>query len=269
MADGVGRRRSGGQDGHQLPHARTGLLEAAARAHAPAGGATRPHRARAGRLGGSARRRPAERQHRAADHPPVARHGRELPQDHPGRPGGGAAARADRGEPCARVGSTRSLGQQCPICGAEHVDRQLKPPKSRAGRRWVPLAAPALAALARHRAAQQIERDLFGVDYDDHDLVFCRPDGTPPRPDRVTVEFEQRVRACGLPVVRLHDTRHGACSLMLAGGVPIEVVQMIFGHAGPEVTRRIYKHMLRKETAKQVEKASKLLTRHRPKRKAP
>src|SRR5919112_1714170 len=32
---------------------------------------------------------------------------------------------------------------RCPICGAVHVGRLLKPPKSRAGRRWVPLAAPA------------------------------------------------------------------------------------------------------------------------------
>jgi integrase len=136
-----------------------------------------------------------------------------------------------------------------------------------AGRRWVPLAAPAQQALARHRAAQRIERDWFGADYDEHDLVFCRPDGTPLRPDRVTVEFERHVAACGLPVIRLHDTRHGACSLMLAGGVPIEVVQMILGHASPDVTRRIYKHILRKVTARQVEKAAKLLTRHRPKRK--
>ncbi|MGX6604559.1 site-specific integrase [Micromonosporaceae bacterium Da 78-11] len=157
---------------------------------------------------------------------------------------------------------------RCPICGAEHVGRLLKPPKSRAGRRWVPLAVPAQVALARHLAEQQSERDLFGVDYDEHDLVFCRPDGTPLRPDRVTAEFERHVRACGLPIVRLHDTRHGACSLMLAGGVPIEVVQMILGHASPDVTRRIYKHLMRKETSKQVEKASKLLTRHRPKRKA-
>ncbi|GII25466.1 site-specific integrase [Planosporangium mesophilum] len=157
---------------------------------------------------------------------------------------------------------------RCSICGAVHVGRLLKPPKSRAGRRWVPLAAPAQEALARHRAAQQIERDLFGLDYDDHDLVFCRPDGLPLRPDRVTAEFEQHVRDCGLPVIRLHDTRHGACSLMLAGGVPIEVVQMILGHASPDVTRRVYKHILRKVTSKQVEKASKLLTRHRPKRKA-
>ncbi len=51
---------------------------------------------------------------------------------------------------------------------------------------------------------------------------------------------------------------------MLAGGVPIEVVQMILGHASPEMTRRVYKHLMRKEAADQVEKASELLTRHRP-----
>jgi hypothetical protein len=107
---------------------------------------------------------------------------------------------------------------RCPICGAEHVGRLLKPPKSRAGRRWVPLAAPAQAALARHRAAQQDERDLFGLEHDEHDLVFCRPDGTSLRPDRVRAEFERhvRVRPAGHPAAR---HRHGACSLMLAGDV--------------------------------------------------
>ena len=154
----------------------------------------------------------------------------------------------------------------CPVCGAEHVGRLVKPPKSRKGRRWVPMAAHAQAALARHRAAQQAEREFFGVDYDDHDLVFCRPDGLPLRPDRVTVAFERHVAACGLPVVRLHDTRHGACSLMLAGGVPIEIVQMILGHSTPEITRRVYAHLMRKNAAEQVEKATDLLTRHRPRR---
>jgi hypothetical protein len=43
---------------------------------------------------------------------------------------------------------------------------------------------------------------------------------------------------------------------------------MILGHAGPDVTRRVYKHLMREETSKQVEKASELLTRHRPKRNA-
>ncbi len=155
----------------------------------------------------------------------------------------------------------------CPVCAEVHVGRLFKAPKSRRGRRWVPLAAPAQDALARHRERQQEEREFYGIDYQDHGLVFCRPDGLPLRPDRVTVEFERHVAACGLPVVRLHDTRHGACSLMLAGGVPIEIVQLILGHSSPAVTREVYAHLMRRETSKQVEKAVELLTRHRPTRK--
>jgi hypothetical protein len=46
--------------------------------------------------------------------------------------------------------------------------------------------------------------------------------------------------------------------------VPIEVVQMILGHASPEVTRKVYAHVMRKITAAQVENATQLLTQHRP-----
>jgi integrase len=151
----------------------------------------------------------------------------------------------------------------CAICGREHLGRYFKPPKSRAGRRWVPLAGPARDALDRHRKAQQNERGWLGEGYSDHDLVFCAPDGTPLYPGAVTVAFEAHARACGLPVIRLHDTRHGACSLLIAGGVPIEVVQMILGHTSPAVTRKVYAHLMRKATAAQVESATELLTRLR------
>lgn len=63
--------------------------------------------------------------------------------------------------------------------------------------------------------------------------------------------------------MRLHDTRHGACSLMLAGGVPIELVQRILGHSSPVVTRQVYAHVMRQTTADQVNTATDLLTRHR------
>jgi integrase len=152
---------------------------------------------------------------------------------------------------------------RCPVCGLEHVGRFFKPPKSKAGRRWVPLAGPARAALDAHRVAQRSEREAFGDDYDDHDLVFCEIDGKPLRPGSVTTAFVAHVAACGLPVVRLHDTRHGACSLLLAGGVPIDVVQMVLGHSSPEVTRRVYAHVMRRSASEQVEAASELLTRHR------
>lgn len=100
-------------------------------------------------------------------------------------------------------------------------------------------------------------------DYSEHQLVFSNLDGSPLRPGAVTTAFETRIKECGLPVIRLHDTRHGACSLMLAGGVPIEIVQMIMGHSSPDVTRKVYAHVMRQATTDQVNVATDLLTRHR------
>ena len=50
---------------------------------------------------------------------------------------------------------------------------------------------------------------------------------------------------------------------LIARGVPVEVVQMILGHSSPEVTRKVYAHVLRGQTSKQAERASKLVSRHR------
>jgi integrase len=157
----------------------------------------------------------------------------------------------------------RAADRVCPSCGREHTGLLMKRPKSRAGRRWVPLVGAAQAALAVHKIGQDAEREPFGPDYADHGLVFCQVDGNPLRPGTVTTSFEAHAAACRLPAIRLHDTRHGACSLLLSGGVPIEVVQMILGHGSPDTTRRIYAHLMRKSTAAQVEAASEPLTRYR------
>jgi integrase len=151
----------------------------------------------------------------------------------------------------------------CAVCGVEHKGRFFKAPKSRAGKRWVPLAAPALSAVRAHQIAQSSEREMFGIDYADHDLVFPDAAGNPLRPGNVTLAFERHAKACGLPLIELHAMRHGACSLMLVGGAPIEVVQMVLGHSSPAVTRAVYRHMLKKATAEQIEAATELLTRHR------
>ena len=150
----------------------------------------------------------------------------------------------------------------CPACGTEHVGQIFKSPKSRAGYRWVPLARSAQVALRRHRKAQVVERRHQGQ-YREHDLVFCASNGDPLRPGTVSAQFSEHAKACGLPAIRLHDMRHCACSLLLAGGVPIEVVQMILGHARASTTRRVYAHVMRQTTAQQVEQATELLTRHR------
>lgn len=158
-------------------------------------------------------------------------------------------------------GSVPAVQRVCPICETEHTGLVVKDPKSRAGNRWVPLAQPARSALRQHRHAQDTDRRQ--PSYREHDLMFCTPNGDPLRPGRVSARFAEHVRTSGLPMIRLHDLRHSACSLLLAGGVPIEVVQMILGHAHPATTRRIYAHLIRETTAAQVEQATDLLTRHR------
>jgi integrase len=151
----------------------------------------------------------------------------------------------------------------CPTCGREHVGRHFKRPKSRVGRRWVPLAPSAQVALKAHREAQAEERAMFGTDYRDHGLIFCNVDGDPLRPGVLSREFKSHSQACGLPLIRLHDMRHGACSLMLSGGVPIEVVQMILGHSSPAVTRKVYAHLMKRATAEQFAAGTQRLTDRR------
>lgn len=159
----------------------------------------------------------------------------------------------------------------CHVCAQAHQGRYLKQStKSEAGTRWVPLVRPARDALLAHREAQADLRVAYGDDYADHDLVFPLLDGTPTRPEAVTRRFQQLTDIVPpatpdgrrLPHIRLHDLRHGAASLLLAGGVPLELVAMILGHA-PEVTRQIYAHVLKGPTRDLVETASDLLTRHR------
>jgi len=151
----------------------------------------------------------------------------------------------------------------CPSCARQHTSLLVKRPKSRAGHRWVPRVGAARQARAVRRQTVDVERAGCGSRYRDHGLVVCQVNGDPLRPGGVTCAFEAHVKACGLPLIRLHDTRHGACSLLLAGGVPIEVVQMILGHSSPAVTRLVYAHVMRKATTAQVEAAADLTDRHR------
>ena len=147
----------------------------------------------------------------------------------------------------------------CPFCGGEHTGRRFKDPKTDASARWVPLVDLTVSALLAHRASQEWERQRFGEAYTDHALVFASPDGSPLRPDTVTKTFETLAQAAGLPRIRLHDMRHGACSLLIAAGVPIEIVAMILGHASPNVTRGVYAHVLRGPARAGMEAASALV----------
>lgn len=123
-------------------------------------------------------------------------------------------------------------------------DVQGSTPKSERGRRNVALDAGTVAALREHRKRQLEESLAFGPAYSDNQLVFCREDGAPIHPQRVSVLFRAQVKAAGVPMIRLHDLRHTWASLALQAGVNPKVVSERLGHASVGFTLDTYSHAI-------------------------
>jgi integrase len=117
-------------------------------------------------------------------------------------------------------------------------------PKTRRGERDIALDAETMRVLTAHWAAQRHEKQLLGVGYHDHGLVFAREDGTPVHPDYFSQTFDRTVKRLELPKIRLHDLRHTHATLGLAAGIPVKVMSDRLGHATTSFTQDIYMHAI-------------------------
>ena len=118
-------------------------------------------------------------------------------------------------------------------------------PKTDKGRRNVALDPATVTALRDHRKSQLEERLAWGTAYEDeHDLVFCREDGSPTWPQSLSRSFERHAKQAGLPAIRFHDLRHTHATLALAAGVHPKVVSERLGHASVAITLDTYSHAI-------------------------
>jgi integrase len=111
---------------------------------------------------------------------------------------------------------------------------KLYPPKTPQSRRTLKLPERALEALRRH-AGQRKEGYLLQT-----------RNGTPVAPENFwCCGWKPALRAAGLDEsLTFHQLRHGAASLLLNQNVPIPVVSKYLGHASPNITMRVYAHVL-------------------------
>ena len=116
-------------------------------------------------------------------------------------------------------------------------------PKTRAGERRIYLDKATTGLLREHRKAQLAARMRAGADWQDNDLIFSRFDGTPWRPSYVSRQFAALAQAAGVPVIKLHEARHSAISLMRDAGVDQELRMREVGHSDRSVNDR-YTHVL-------------------------
>lgn len=118
-------------------------------------------------------------------------------------------------------------------CPARHggglVDVDLK---SEGSERMVPLP-PVVVALLRLLREEQIRRGVFAPD----GYVFGDLAGRPVDPRRDHAAWEQLLVRAGVPDGRLHAARHTACSMLIASGTEISVVQELAGHTDIRTAR--------------------------------
>ena len=119
----------------------------------------------------------------------------------------------------------------------------LKEPKTARSRRTLALGPALVEALRSHRRRQAEER-LAARRWADHDLLFTTPHGTGIDPDNLYRMFKALLGRAGVRDVRFHDLRHTAASLMLASGLPVNVVSEVLGHAQTSTTLNTYAHAL-------------------------
>jgi integrase len=139
-------------------------------------------------------------------------------------------------------GGTLEVRRTRVVVDGKPVDSE---PKTAAGFRSVPLDDSLVAMLRSHRVQQATEKMGAGPAYDG-DLTYVAVDerGHPYHPEHFSTRFESLAKRAELRVVRLHDLRHTAASLMLGAGVPVKVVSEMLGHSSPTITLSIYQHTI-------------------------
>jgi integrase len=115
--------------------------------------------------------------------------------------------------------------------------------KTRRSRRVLFLTPGIVEALQRHADQQRAERANSVGLWSDHGLIFTSSIGTPIDPDNFAKHFVRLAKAAGLGHWHPHEARHSAASVMLAQGVPLEVVSEILGHSSIYITKDVYGHL--------------------------
>ncbi|MBW8482266.1 site-specific integrase [Actinomadura parmotrematis] len=128
-------------------------------------------------------------------------------------------------------------------------DRHRGETKTKKSRRGLGIADAGVDALRALRARQAAEKLAAGDAYTDHDLVFCKEDGSPFNAEMVRRRFRHVLNAAGLDGDKWtpRELRHTFVSLLSDHGVPIEKISDLVGHKNTKITETVYRHQLRPE----------------------
>lgn len=131
---------------------------------------------------------------------------------------------------------------------------RIYPPKTKKGRRTVPLPAVLVSILRRWLL------QCPGQSENPQGWVFPDVDGGPvPRWRFTSTVLPRTLKAAGLPHVDWHSLRHTYASMLIGLNTPPTQVQAYMGHSSPTVTLGIYSHFFPRHGTDAVDRMAELM----------
>lgn len=116
--------------------------------------------------------------------------------------------------------------------------------KTSSGYRTIAFSDFVKEKLKKHHELIQKEKELFGNDYEDNDLVICQPNGKKMAIGNFHRFWRNIIKNTEMRYIRFHDLRHTCASLLLSADIHPKVVQEQLGHSSIRVTMDKYSHMM-------------------------
>ncbi|ABO51287.1 phage integrase family protein [Desulforamulus reducens MI-1] len=120
----------------------------------------------------------------------------------------------------------------------------LDKPKNDSSRRTVTIDKETVELLKTHRK-KQAKRKVTSIRIED-ELVF-HVNGRPITHKAIDRTIKTALKKAELPMIRIHDLRHTAGSILLDAGYSLPTVSSLLGHSTPATTAAIYSHAIRRD----------------------
>ena len=132
-------------------------------------------------------------------------------------------------------------------------------PKTKSSRRGLKLPSHVMEKLRAFKTWQDEQREVCGGSWIETDRLFTNWDGSPMKPNTISVYLARFLKRTGMRKVTIHSFRHFNASILINSGVEVVTVQTALGHSTAMTTLSIYSHAFSNAQTKAMEAISNVI----------
>jgi len=132
--------------------------------------------------------------------------------------------------------------------------------KNKSSMRTLPMLGESKKYLLAVKSNQEEEKRLCGANYTETDYVCRWPDGRPYTESLVSHNFPKLLKRLEMPIIRYHDLRHSAASILVSLGCNVKEISSFLGHNQISTTLDIYAHLFNSSSVELMKKYDSVLS---------